>query len=316
MKNFKLVVLLIFLASILVSCAPKNEEPLEVVKVTRGDISASIPSTGTVMPRNRVEIKPPVAGRVEDVLVQEGNKVKKSQVIAWISSNERAALLDAARAKGPEEVKYWEQVYKPAPIVAPLNGFIILRAVEPGQSVATSDPVLVMADKLIIKAQVDETDLSHIKLNQKVVIQLDAYPENKIPGYVEHIEYESQVINNVTIYQVYVFPNSVPAFFRSGMSATLDFMQESKKDVLMVLSKAVKKNVKRSYVFVKEEGQKEPTPIQVQTGLETSDKIEIVSGVKLGDEVVIPTAKMVQTAFEKIRGGPRPFNPFGGGGRR
>jgi macrolide-specific efflux system membrane fusion protein len=53
------------------------------------------------LPQNRLEIKPPIAGRAEEVLVNEGELVKAGQIIAWMSSTDRAALLDAARAQGP-----------------------------------------------------------------------------------------------------------------------------------------------------------------------------------------------------------------------
>ena len=43
-----------------------------------------------------------------------------------------AALLDAARAKGPEELAHWEELYKPTPLIASLNGVIIARSIEPG----------------------------------------------------------------------------------------------------------------------------------------------------------------------------------------
>jgi len=310
MKRLYLLFLVFSLGLFLISCSPKNEEPLEFETVVRGNISPSIPSNGSVMPRNRVEIKPPVGGRVEAVLVAEGANVKKGEILAWISSNERATLLDAARAKGKEELKYWESVYKPAPIIAPLDGFIILRGVEPGQSVTVNDPVLVMADKLIVKAQVDETDLGKIKLNQKSMIQLDAYPDKNILGYIEHINYESQIINNVTIYQVDVIPNNVPQFFRSGMSATISFMSNGEKNILLLSSKAIRKNKGNSYVFVQKEGEEGPSSLQIEVGVESGDKVQIVSGLKEGDKVVIPTAKIVQEAFGRRRGGP--INPFGG----
>ncbi|MBI5078437.1 efflux RND transporter periplasmic adaptor subunit, partial [Candidatus Saganbacteria bacterium] len=67
--------LIVVLALSLVSCANKNEKPLEKVKVSRGGILAQLPTTGVVIPRSRLEIKPPVAGRVERVLVVEGQPV-------------------------------------------------------------------------------------------------------------------------------------------------------------------------------------------------------------------------------------------------
>src|SRR5712692_7981698 len=62
--------------------------------VARGDLQVKVLSTGVVEPENRLEIKPPVSGRVEDILVDEGYKVKKGQTLAQMSSTERAALLD------------------------------------------------------------------------------------------------------------------------------------------------------------------------------------------------------------------------------
>ena len=51
----------------------------------------------------------------------------KGQILAWMSSTERAALMDAARSKGPEEVSRWEELYRPTPILAPIRGTVISR---------------------------------------------------------------------------------------------------------------------------------------------------------------------------------------------
>ena len=72
-------------------------------KVTRGDIRQTILASGTVKPENRLEIKPPIAGRVEQVLVNEGQKVRKGQILAWMSSTERAALLDGVECVDERE---------------------------------------------------------------------------------------------------------------------------------------------------------------------------------------------------------------------
>ena len=310
MKIQNLFFSLVLILLVIPACTTTPEKPLETVKVTRGGILASIPSTGTVQPRNRVEIKPPVAGRVDDILVVEGENIKKGQILGWMSSNERAALLDSARAKGEAELKYWEDVYKAAPIIAPLDGFIISRSVEPGQSVLASDAILVMADRLIVKAQVDETDLSRIKLGQSVKIVLDSYPDQKIDGKVEHIAYESKMTNNVNIYDVDIQPISIPSFFRSGMSATVSFIQEERVDALLLPLNAVKKKSNRSYVFIKNKSDKIETS-QVATGLENSSHIEVISGLKEGDEVIVPTAKLIKDLLNDQHGPqfPSPFSP-------
>ncbi len=302
--------LLLFLVFSLSSCAEKEQESYKTVKAKLGAIKAELPSTGIVQPRNRLEVKPPIAGRIDQVLVREGQGVRKGQILAWMSSSDRAALLDAARAKGIAEVKRWEDVYKPTPIVAPLNGFIIQRAVEPGQSVTASDAILVMADRLIVKAQVDETDIGSIKKGQQVNLVLDAYQETQVDGVVEHIAYESQVISNVTIYQVDILPKKVPSFFRSGMSATVNFVLEEKDNILILPLRAVKKMSDRSYVFVQKDAAKKPESMQITTGLENTNNVEIVSGLADGDEVVIPTIKMIEDLTNKFKRRRGPRNPL------
>ena len=134
----------------------------EEVAVQRRDIKAQILATAEVRPQNRVAVKSPIAGRVEDVLVREGTNVVKGQLLAWVSSSERAALMDAP-GHAAEELAHWEQLYRPSPLVAPLDGQIINRKVEPGQTVSGADELLILSDRLIVAAQVDETDLAHIK---------------------------------------------------------------------------------------------------------------------------------------------------------
>src|SRR5437879_3423656 len=64
-------------------------------ELTRGDIIIGVQATGNVQPQNRVAIKAPVPGRIEQVLVREGDWVKRGQILAWMSSGDRASLLDA-----------------------------------------------------------------------------------------------------------------------------------------------------------------------------------------------------------------------------
>ena len=142
---------------------PDNAAPIyREASVTRGRIEVVVQSAGTVQPRNRIEIKPPLAGRAEEVAVREGQVVKKGQVLLWMSSSERAALIVAARARGADEVRRWEEFYRATPVVAPIDGTVILRKVESGQSFTGADALLVIADRLLVEAQVDETDIAQV----------------------------------------------------------------------------------------------------------------------------------------------------------
>lgn len=277
-------------------------------KVERGSLLVSILSTGTVQPENRLEIKAPVPGRMNQILVNEGAKVKKGQILAWMSSTERAALLDAARARGQEEVDRWEEMYRPAPIIAPISGTIILKNIESGQTITSAEAIFAMSDRLTVKAQVDETDIAKIKLHQKAEIVLDAYPEQKIEAQVDQIAYEARTVNNVTTYIVDVLPVQTPDYFRSGMTANVHFYQDRRDDVLLLPSEALTMMNEKYSVQVKKEDGVEDRLIEV--GVSSGKKTEIISGLAENEIVVKP-----DLAKSDKQKSSNPFSPFGGGRR-
>ncbi len=207
--------------------------------VERRDLRITVESTGEVQPRNRLDVKPPIAGRLEELTVDEGDRVEKGQILGWISSTERATLLDAALATSEEELAHWEKLYKPSPLVSPLGGTIIARNFEPGQSINASDAVVVIADDLIIVANLDETDIGQVKGEQTVEVALEAYPDRTFSCVVEKIAYDAKTISNVTMYEVDVRPDRLPPFARSGMTANLEFVVEQKTGVLALPASAV-----------------------------------------------------------------------------
>jgi macrolide-specific efflux system membrane fusion protein len=183
-------------------------------------------------------------------------------------------------------VQRWEEIYKSAPIMSPLAGTVILRNVEPGQTITASDVVFAMSDRLTVKAQVDETDIAKIKLKQSADIILDAYPDQKISAIVDQIAYEAKTVNNVTTYVVDVLPEKAPEFMRSGMTANVSFHQDSKKDVLLVAAEAITLSSGKPKVLVKNEGEDKPVEVEIETGLTDGKRTEVISGLKEGDNVV------------------------------
>ena len=272
--------------------------------VTRGRIEVTVQSTGIVQPRNRLEVKPPLAGRAEEVSVQEGQVVKKGQVLLWMSSSERAALIDAARARGPEEVKRWEEFYRATPVVSPIDGTVIQRKIEPGQSFTANDALLVIADRLLVEAQVDETDIALIRLRLPARILLDAYPGESVPASVGALAYEAKSVSNVTTYTVDVVPARIPAQMRSGMTATVTFLIAAKDDVLRVPTHALRDGDGSKTVLVPDvDGA--PRDQAVETGLSDGRQTEILSGLSEGDKVLIAQVKR----DNKSTGSTSPLSP-------
>ncbi len=288
------------------------------LKPDYGNIQKFISATGTVQPQNRLEMKPPIAGRVEKIYYEEGQTVKIGDVLALMSSTDRAALLDAARPQGEKVVQYWEDVYKPTPLIAPIDGQVIVRTIQPGQTVTTSDAVLVLSDRLIVQAQIDETDIGSVKEGQSADITLDAYPDVEVKAKVGHIYHESKIVNNVTIYQADIIPDTVPHVFRSGMSANVRILEQDRVHVLLVPLEAVKHEKDGNYVMLKDGKGRKPKPLKVELGVSDETNVEVLSGIGPDNTIVIQSVKY--DLPKQKQGGSNPFMPFGqrkgqGGGR-
>jgi len=283
-----------------------SNEILKEISPVSGSIETFISCTGTILPKNRLEIKPPVNGRIERILVKEGDAVRAGSILAWMSSTERAALLDAARGKGEQAVNYWENAYKAIPLIAPIDGEVIVATTQPGQTVTTSDPVVVLSDRLIVRAQVDETDIGKVSLDKKAFITIDAYPDVKINARVEHIYYESETVNNVTVYKVDLAPEQMPKFFRSGMNASIDFIDQSSEEALLIPIEAVYKEKDRNYVLVRQDNEVQPVRVAVKLGISDDKNVEVVSGLAKNDRILMKSKKY---EIPKNTTGTNPFMP-------
>lgn len=298
---------------------PKNGMATRQVQAHEGPIEDAVEATGEVSPLNRVEIKPPIQGRIEKILVEEGSRVKQGEILAWMSSSDRAAILDAARSQGPEAVKRWEDTYKPTPIVAPLNGIIILRNIVVGQTVDTGGVLFALSDKLIVLAHVDEVDIGKIRIGMPARITLDSYPDAAIQGKVFNILYEGTNVSNVITYGVKVEPQNVPAFFRSQMTANINFIVDRKENVVLIPAAAVTDKAGEKQVLVPAPDGK-PIARPVKTGLESGEDVEIVSGLNAGDTVIIShkryTTQQAASSSPLIMSGPRQQQNSGSGTRQ
>jgi len=303
------IVLGLLVISIFVMLKMKSTQGPEIIQEISphiGTIQTFIVTTGTVLPQNRLEVKPQVNGRIESILVKEGQKIKVGQILGWMSSTERAALLDAAQGQGSEVLDHWKQIYKPIPILSPIDGEVIVATIQPGQTVTTTDDVVVLSDHLIVRAQVDETDIGKIQLGQKAFISLDAYPDHRIQATVEHIYYESSTVNNVTIYNVDLLPMDVPLFFRSGMNASIDFEIVNKENVLLLQADAIQKSYEGNYVLLEGIDIRHSVKRAVKLGITDDKDYEILDGLTVTDKVLLITKKFIPPSISKSS---NPFMP-------
>ncbi len=125
-------------------------------------------------------------------------------------------------------------------IRAPINGVVVDRAVDVGQTVAASlsAPVLftIAQDlgQVQIDAQVDEADIGQIQQGQAVRFTVDAHPDTELTGRVEQIRLAPEILNNVVTYTVVVSASNPGQRLLPGMTANMDIITGERTDVLVV----------------------------------------------------------------------------------
>jgi HlyD family secretion protein len=131
-------------------------------------------------------------------------------------------------------------------IKSPINGIVIDKNVEVGQTVASNfqtPTFFVIAEnieKMKILVSVDESDISSIKVGQKAEFTVNAYPDSVFYGTVNKIRLNPKMVQNVVTYIVVVETTNKDKILLPGMTATVDFIISEKKNVMMVQKSATK----------------------------------------------------------------------------
>jgi len=133
-----------------------------------------------------------------------------------------------------------------AHITSPINGTVIERSVEEGQTVAASfatPTMFIIAEdlsKMQILADMDESDIGYIKDSMQVRFAVQTYPEKEFYGLVSQIRLQPIEINNVVNYQVVVDVDNEKGLLLPGMTANLEFITDAAKDVLLINNSALR----------------------------------------------------------------------------
>lgn len=207
-----------------------------------------------------------------------------------------------------------------ATIYSPIDGIILERAVDEGQTVAASfsTPTLfTIANDLTqmqVEASVDEADIGRLKVNQRVEFTVDAYPNLNFNGKVTQIRLLPVESSNVITYTVIIDAPNPDKKLMPGMTANVSFYVTEKKDIILLPSSALSfqcspqqwDEYKKAYPDVtvqrpprpKQNEQVKPQIVWIknknsiktcQVELGETDEIyyEVISGVKAGDEVLV-----------------------------
>jgi HlyD family secretion protein len=133
-----------------------------------------------------------------------------------------------------------------AVIRSPINGIVLVRAVEPGQTVAASfqTPVLfTLAENLAqmeLHVDVDEADVGQVKEGQEATFTVDAYPDRIFPAQITQVRYGAQEVDGVITYETLLSVDNSDLSLRPGMTATADIIVKKVKDALLIPNKALR----------------------------------------------------------------------------
>ena len=190
-------------------------------------------------------------------------------------------------------------------ITSPIDGIVINRAVEEGQTVAAgfSTPTLftIAADltQMQVVADVDEADIGGVEEGQRVTFNVDAYPNDIFEGQVTQVRLEATTTNNVVTYEVVISAHNPDLKLKPGLTANVTIYTLDKKDVLSVPSKALRFTPEAALIgkedVVKDcEGQHKVwiregnvfTAYPVQIGITNGTRTEITSSITEGMTIV------------------------------
>lgn len=130
-------------------------------------------------------------------------------------------------------------------IRTPIDGIVLDRKIEKGQTVAASlqTPVMFTVAKNLTEMElhvdVDEADVGKIKLGQAASFTVDAYPDKTFPAKISEIRFAPQTVNGVVTYQTVLLVNNADLFLRPGMTATADMVVSEAKNALAVPNAAL-----------------------------------------------------------------------------
>jgi len=223
-----------------------------------------------------------------------------------------AAMADLERT----QAQLGDQLYsfENTTIVAPRAGVILEKLVEEGTVVppgtaalSQGTGIVTIADvtSMYVTADVDETDISRIAVDQPVEITVETLPDTTIRGRVDKIFPEGKEESNVVYFPVRVEVVELLPELRPGMSVDVEIITAERRDVLLGPDNALQKTDDggKALLVVPPDGGR-PERRAVEVGVSDYTQTEIISGVRAGETIVVPTSTRSASAGGEMPGGP------------
>lgn len=215
-----------------------------------------------------------------------------------------------------------------ATITAPIDGVVLSKEVEEGQTVAsamTTPTLFIIAQDLTdmrVIANVDEADIGQVAVGQRVTFTVDAFPDDVFEGAVTQVRQEATTESNVVTYEVVISARNDDLKLKPGLTANVTIFTQERDNVLCVPAKALKFNPTPEFmpkdmtientdapvkVWVQDDNVLKALP--VTTGITAGGFTQIESGIKAGTEVVTAVSLPGMGDEDEEESNSNPFMP-------
>jgi len=328
------VIAIVAVSAIAVIVWRRHSIEVDVHTMQRGPAIQAVYATGTVEPSISIPIAPRVAGRLVELKADEGDVVRKGQLLARLEDADLQRQVDQLEA----QERWARQVYDRAEtiltkgvgtaadrdkaladwqaakaatqrgreqqkfmlLVSPDNGVVIRRDGEIGQYIAVNQALMFLATKapLRISADVDEEDITMIKLGQVVSIHADAFPDKVFSGQVTEITPKGDTTTRS--YRVRI-GLSADTPLRIGMTTDTNIIVEQHDQAMLLSATAIVNDRATNYVWVLRNDALHR--VEVTIGINGERKAEVLKGLTADDLVVdVPLATFKEGQHVKLKG--------------
>lgn len=279
--------------------------------VKKGQVIAELDKTNLISELNTAKAN--LASTESNLSYQSAN-MKRYQTLykkGLVSADEYENALLAYRQAKEQVASSRENVQKAqtnlgyATITSPIDGTVISKSVEEGQTVAASfnTPELFTIAKdlknMQVIANVDEADIGGVAVGNRVNFTVDAYPDDTFEGVVKQVRLEATTTNNVVTYEVVISAPNADLKLKPGLTANVTIFTKEQADILSVANKALrftptKETVGKDMKIVDCKGKNKVwtlngntlTAHSVNIGQSDAMHTQIISGIKAGQSVV------------------------------
>ena len=307
-------------------------------QVKKGQVIAELDKTNLLSELNTAKAN--MASAQSQLNYQSAN-MKRYQTLyqkGLVSADDyENALLTYRQAKeqvatSKEQVQRAQTNLGYATITSPIDGTVISKSVEEGQTVAASfnTPELFTIAKdltnMQVVADVDEADIGAVKEGDRVTFTVDAYPDDTFEGTVKQVRLQATTTNNVVTYEVVISAQNADLKLKPGLTANVTIYTQERTGVLAVANKALrftptKETVGKDMKIVDCKGKnkvwtldgKTLTAHPVSIGQTDGMHTEITKGLKAGQQIVTEIVVNTpdddsddQQQSQGLIGGPRP----------